>query len=108
MYCTTFEDSIATSSSNCDRVIADYNQFSPLLTDARIYEQHLAGHRFFVELVSQSLEPQDGYPVPKATEIVDAVVIQPTEQAIASLVSACGWLKDYTIVRYWQPESNEF
>lgn len=98
MHSITAETAIAINAPNCDQVIPCL----PLITDARIYEQKIVGHRFFVELVSQSFELQDSYPVPKQVEIVDLVVIEPTESALRSLISACGWLQGYKIAEFWQ------
>lgn len=103
MYISELSTPIAITQSNCDRVTSHCNQVLPLITDARIFEQRLNGYRYFVELISQFLEFLDSYSVPRQAEIVDLVVIEPKESAIRSLIAACEWLENFTIVRFWQP-----
>jgi hypothetical protein len=62
-------------------------------------------YRYKVDLVSieQELDSQE-VPVPKHIETVDLCVAEPTEEAIALLLSVKGYLKNYQIVSYWVPE----
>lgn len=64
-----------------------------------------SAYRYLVELVSieQELDSQE-VPVPKNTETVDLCVAQPTEEAIALLLSVKGYLETYQIASYWVPE----
>lgn len=99
----------ATLLSDINHTVSYYNQVLPLLTDFRVYEQRLVGHRFFVELISHSYELQDDYPVPRKSLVVDVVVVEPTEEAIKALVAGCGWLRNHTLIKFWQPlDSSEF
>lgn len=96
MYVTELSSAIATTPTKCDRVL-------PLLTDSRIHEQKLVGHRYFVDLDSLEYELQDDYPVPKSHKTVDVLVVEPTEKAIRELVANCGWLQNYKIVQIRKP-----
>lgn len=84
--------------SQPQKIVSYYNAIMPLLTDSRIYEEKLQGYRYFVDLVSTDYELQDGYPVPKRSETVDVLVVDPSEDAIRLLVASCRWLEGYEIV----------
>lgn len=73
----------------------------PYLTapEARTTKQRT--YRYFVELASKKL---DYWGIPESTMLVDVVVLELTEQAIAILIAAAGWLSGYTIVSHWVPE----
>lgn len=70
----------------------------PLLTSPEVYAWDLTGYRYFVELVSNKTQLQEDRPIPIHTQVIDVVVTQPTEEAIAQLIATCNWLKDYSIV----------
>ncbi len=62
-------------------------------------------YRYMCELVSDELELDSrGIPVPKDYRTVDVLVTEPTLAAIASLISAAGWLDGYTMVSDWVPD----
>jgi len=96
MYDIQSSQAIATTSSNCARILA-------VLTAPEVFAQKLVGYRYYVELVSNKSELQDSRAVPTHTQVVDVVVMQPTRDAIAQLISTCDWLKDYSIVSYNEP-----
>jgi hypothetical protein len=58
-------------------------------------------YRYFVELASNKLDHEG---VPESFQIVDVVVLEPTEEAIKTLIAAAGWLAGYTMVSHWTPE----
>lgn len=58
-------------------------------------------YRYYVELAS---EQRDWEGVPELTRTIDVVVQEPTGNAIAQLIKACGWLKGYELVSYWEPD----
>jgi hypothetical protein len=41
--------------------------------------------------------------VPERTQLIDVVVMEPTPEAIALLLEAAGYLKEWEIASYWQP-----
>jgi hypothetical protein len=61
-------------------------------------------YRYFVELASDKLDHER---VPEKFQIVDVVVLEPTEQAIKTLIAAAGWLQGYTMVSHWVPEADD-
>ncbi|MDV2997024.1 MAG: hypothetical protein N4J56_006729 [Chroococcidiopsis sp. SAG 2025] len=61
-------------------------------------------YRYYVELAS---EERDCEGVPEFTRTIDVVVTQPSKDAIAQLVSACSWLKGYSVVSYNKPSFEE-
>lgn len=64
-----------------------------------------SAHRFMVELASNELVlDAQGVPVPKDYIKIDVVLLEPTEQAIKTLIAATSWLKGYTMVNHWVPE----
>lgn len=86
--------------------IGYYNAVLPLITDARIYQENLVGHRYYVQLISKQHETQDNRLVPTRYEVVDAVVVEPTRESIEALIAATDWLKGYSIIDFWPPEDN--
>jgi len=36
--------------------------------------------------------------------VIDVVVLEPTEEAIKTLIAAAEWLKGYTLVKFWAPQ----
>ncbi|MBV8887456.1 MAG: hypothetical protein JO235_26140 [Chroococcidiopsidaceae cyanobacterium CP_BM_RX_35] len=60
-------------------------------------------YRYFAELASTTLD-FDG--VPEYFRIVDIVVAEPTQQAIEREIALQDWLKDYSLISYWQPSDN--
>jgi len=66
-------------------------------------------YRFFVKLASNEVEvdPWDE-PVPANFKAIDVVVTQPTQEAIATLIASYDWLKEYSIVHYWQESEDEY
>lgn len=61
-------------------------------------------YRYYVELASLQ---RDCEGVPEFTRTIDVVVTQPTIEAIVSVVAACSWLKDYSVVSYHEPSFDE-
>ncbi len=57
-------------------------------------------YRYYVQLASKQ---RDWEGVPEVTRTIDVVVTQPTQNAIVQLINACGWLKDWELVSYWEP-----
>ncbi|OWY63653.1 hypothetical protein B7486_51875 [cyanobacterium TDX16] len=78
-----------------------------LVTCPEVSVQKLVGHRYFVELVSNQRELQDNRAVPVSTQVIDVVVVEPTLQAIEQLLASCGWLEEWQIVSYSQPDALE-
>jgi len=71
-----------------------------LLTAPDARETKQQTYRYFVELASNEL----GYEgVPERFRIVDVVVMEPTQEAIESLIAAAGWLDGWRIVSNWVP-----
>jgi len=100
MHCTTAFEPSATTEFNRDRIL-------PVLTAPEVFSKKLVGYRFWVELAAKKHELQDNRAVPISTQTIDIVVTQPTEDAIASLVAACSWLKGYEVVSYNEPSFDE-
>lgn len=75
------------------------------LTDAEICPGSPNSYRFFVELASNEVE-LDAYdePVPVAFKTLDVLVVEPTIEAIRRVIANQNWLKDFSIVDYWQPD----
>lgn len=71
----------------------------PYLT-ALIKDKTALTYRYYVELVSTELDFEG---VPCRTQIVDVVVVEPTETAVKSLIAATKWLEGYRIVACWTP-----
>ncbi|WP_250121245.1 hypothetical protein [Chroococcidiopsis sp. CCMEE 29] len=61
-------------------------------------------YRYCVELASNQLDHEG---VPESVQILDVVVLEPTEEAIKSVIAAVDWLSSYTIVSYWVPQDND-
>lgn len=57
-------------------------------------------YRYIVQLASQEVDFEG---VPERTQLIDVVVKEPTSEAIALLLEAAGYLKDWQIASYWQP-----
>jgi hypothetical protein len=78
-----------------------------ILTAPEVVEQKLTGRRFFVELASHEVELDAwGIPVPVDFKTIDVVVTEPTREAISAQIVDYQWLKGYSIVDYWQPDSD--
>lgn len=78
-----------------------------VLVAQEVVEQKLTGHRFIVELASHEVELDAwGIPVLVDFKTIDAVAGEPTREAICALIVDYEWLKDYSIVDYWQPDSD--
>lgn len=78
-----------------------------LLIAQEVVEQKLTGHRFIVELASHEVELDTwGIPVPVDFKTIDVVVTEPTREAISAQIVDYQWLKGYSIVDYWQPDSD--
>jgi len=43
----------------------------------------------------------------KAFKFLDVVVLEPTEEAMKSVIAAVDWLSSYTIVSYWIPQNSD-
>lgn len=84
-----------------DQFISKRNSTMTYLTAAETQTAKLVTFRYFVELASTEVDFEGA---PQRCRIVDVVVIQPTREAIASLIAASGWLQGYKMVAYWQPE----
>jgi len=82
-----------TQTQQSDRIL-------PLVAAPEVFSQKLVGHRYFVELVSKKRELQDSRAVPVSSQILDVVVVEPTFDAIAKLLTLRDWLKDWQIVSY--------
>lgn len=62
-------------------------------------------HRFLVELASKELVlDAQGILVPQEFKTVDVCVVEPTREAIATLLQAAGHLDGWSIVSHWIPE----
>lgn len=61
-------------------------------------------YRYFVELASDTLDYEE---VPESYQMIDVVVLEPTKEAIASLIAAAGWLQGYTMVAHWTPQDDD-
>lgn len=72
----------------------------PYLT-APVVQKTERTYRYFVELASDKLDFEG---VPESFQIIDVVVLEPTEAAISTLIAATGWLQGYTMVSHWTPE----
>lgn len=86
--------------------IATYTQGDrtmPLLTDPKIYQGNLDCHRFFVQVITNEWEVQDNFAVPKDSEVIDVLVIEPTETAIKKLVAETCWLEGWRVESFWRP-----
>lgn len=75
------------------------------LTDPQVLtaEQCISTHctyRYMVQLASKEVDYEG---VPERTQLIDLVVKEPTPEAIALLLEASGYLKDWQIASYWQP-----
>lgn len=62
-------------------------------------------HRFYAELASTKLDP-DG--VPEYFRIIDIVVAEPSSAAIERKIASRDWLKDYSLVSYWQQSADTY
>ncbi len=75
-----------------------------LLTAPETLAQPTLVHRFLVELASTETEPDcQGVPVSKKFKIIDVVLLEPSEQAIKTLIAETCWLKGWTMVSHWVP-----
>lgn len=63
-------------------------------------------YRYFAELASNELDYEG---LATHYQVIDVVVLEPTEEAVKTLIAAAGWLKGYTLVSFWspQPDSDE-
>lgn len=77
----------------------------PYLTAPTAQEIKLT-YRYFAELASLELDYEG---LSMHYQVIDLVVLEPTEEAVKTLIAAAGWLKGYTLVSFWspQPDSNE-
>ena len=58
-------------------------------------------YRYFVEVASCELDFEG---LSMHYQIIDVVVLEPTEKAIKTLIASAKWLQGYTLVSFWQPE----
>lgn len=72
----------------------------PYLTAPEAKTTKQRTYRYYVELASIQL---DYWGIPESTTMLDVVVLEPTEQAITTLVAAAGWLSNYKMVAHWVP-----
>lgn len=79
----------------------------PLVTCPQIYSQKLIGHRYLVKLVSLQVQLQEDRAVPVNTQVIDVVVVEPTQNAVEQLLAATGWLESWQIVSYFKPDALE-
>lgn len=78
-----------------------------LVTAPETLAQPTLAHRFMVELASTETElDAQGVPVPKEYKTIDVVLLEPTKQAIKTLIAATDWLKGWTMVSHWVPEDD--
>ena len=64
-----------------------------------------SAHRFMVELASNELVlDAQGIPVPAHFKTLDVCVVEPTREAITTVLKAAGHLEAYQIVDYWTPQ----
>lgn len=76
-----------------------------LLSAPEILSSSALARRFFVELASNELVlDTQGVPVPAATRMLDVCVVEPTREAISTLLQVTGHLHGWSIVRHWPPE----
>ncbi|MGL4617593.1 MAG: hypothetical protein ACRCZS_00810 [Chroococcidiopsis sp.] len=76
-----------------------------LLTAPEAVKTSLQTYRYFVELASiESYVDREGFDVPAAYRTIDVVVMEPTTDAIALLISSCSWLQGWQMVSHWEPE----
>jgi hypothetical protein len=61
-------------------------------------------YRYFVELALDKLDHEG---VPERFQIIDVVVLEPTEEAIKILIAAAGWLDGWSMVSCWVPEADD-
>lgn len=61
-------------------------------------------YRYFVELTSNKLDHEG---VPERVQIVDVVVLEPSEEAIYILIAAAGWLDGWSMVSCWVPDTSD-
>lgn len=76
----------------------------PLLTDPLAYKSKRHTYRYFVELASHKLD-WDGSV--HHSQVIDVVIVEPSYEAIKTLVAAAGWLRDYSVVAWWTPLTDE-
>lgn len=77
-----------------------------LLSASEAKSAKLRTYRYLVQLASYQLDQEE---VPEHVQLIDVVVLEPTLEAIKSLIAAAGWLDAFTIVSHWIPaESAEF
>lgn len=77
----------------------------PYLTAPAAQETKLT-YRYFAELASLELDYEG---LSMHYQVIDLVVLEPTEEAVKTLIAAAGWLQGYTLVKFWspQPDSDE-
>ncbi len=77
----------------------------PYLTAPTAQETKLT-YRYFAELASNEFDYEG---LATHYRVIDVVVLEPTEEAIKTLIAATGWLKGYALVDFWspQPETDE-
>lgn len=72
----------------------------PYLTASAAQETKLT-YRYFAELASLELDYEG---LSTHYQVIDLVVLEPTEEAVTTLIAAAGWLKGYTLVYFWEPQ----
>lgn len=72
----------------------------PYLTAPEAISTSAQTYRYIVELASNNCDWEG---VPTDWKKIDVVVMEPTRDAIALVIAAAGWLKDWGIADYWQP-----
>jgi len=70
-------------------------------SEAKTTKQH--AYRYLVELASNQLDHKG---VPVSYHTVDVVVLENTLKAIKAVITAAGWLSNYTVMAYWLPEDD--
>ncbi len=58
-------------------------------------------YRYFCELASLEVDFEG---LSLHYQVIDVVVLEPTEQAIKNLIASAGWLRGYILVKFWAPQ----
>lgn len=85
-------------------IMAQVTQVTQVTINAPEATGGVTSYRYLAELASNELDEEG---VPERFLTVDAMVVEPTEQAILELLSEKGWLKHWGLVSYWQEENGD-
>lgn len=61
-------------------------------------------YRYFAELASNKLDYEG---LAEHYQVINVVMLEPTEEAVKTLIAAAGWLKGYTLVSFWSLQLSE-